>query len=949
MFRRVSVWLPVVVCFGGVGAGRLHATTAADLCGAAADPCVVASDVAVSSGSDIDVGGRALVIRRGRTLDVGAGTMTVRAGRLTVEPGAVLGARSVPGGLGGTLVITIAGDADVQVEGTTKGRIDVSGDLVGGSMLLSCGGNLTVGGALLAQAGSSEGDGGTLDALVTGNILVSGSAAAGSGSQGGGGDVSLTAQGSITITGTIDASGGDLGGGSIDLDAGTTMSVGFLDAHGGGSSGDGGFMTITADGNITFNGQIDGTAAGTTGAGGGSGADIQILSLGSVRLNQQVIAPGGTPDGDGGSLDIQASEDVIVAAPLRMQGIGTDSCGGEVDIVANGNLSVAIMDVSGGSCGVGSVGLLAGGTMTLTGEVDGDAGNLGTGASITLAASVVQIGADVHANAGVAGNVHISACTIGIPAGAAVESLGTGGQNLIEASGQLTIAGALRAGAVNRLVYRSPSQPPLLTGSVVPVPTLVVDPTLPACRSTGLCGNGQLENPEACDDGNTAACDGCSGTCRIERCGNGVVECAELCDLGPSNGTPGATCDVQCRPVQTGDLLLLPGRPTKAGCFFEWGLRNPDGAIHGGFPSTTQSCVDGDPRCDGDGANDGVCSFQVSACVHIADPRLPDCRVLAISSVDLRRPSHAAPTDATDAANAASMLQTLETFGTSILAEGVPVRPGGFEPRAGLCTAPVSFIVPHAPGSLGRRRLYARTLDLSLKRNNNQLRMVCEPNFAICGNGGAPEIGEQCDDGNRASCDGCSAGCRLEACGNGVVECAEECDDGAQNGVPGNTCRADCSLQPPLLRVPGGGRAPSECSFEWALALGQPALDRKGLPDFRQECRDNDPTCDFDPTVGVCRFHVWACVAGEDSRLACPAAPVETATLLKPSERQPGPLRDALLTGLGTLPLPAGPGEVCSRRMDVAIPVSRRRVSFKTMAVSGGLVDKDGLRLRCNP
>jgi cysteine-rich repeat protein len=65
-----------------------------------------------------------------------------------------------------------------------------------------------------------------------------------------------------------------------------------------------------------------------------------------------------------------------------------------------------------------------------------------------------------------------------------------------------------------------------------------------------------------------------------------------------------------------------------------------------------------------------------------------------------------------------------------------------------------------------------------------------------CGNG-APQVGEECDDGNTMDGDGCSADCKLEppTCGNGVIEDPEECDD--SNTVDGDGCSADCKLEPP--------------------------------------------------------------------------------------------------------------------------------------------------------
>ena len=73
---------------------------------------------------------------------------------------------------------------------------------------------------------------------------------------------------------------------------------------------------------------------------------------------------------------------------------------------------------------------------------------------------------------------------------------------------------------------------------------------------------------------------------------------------------------------------------------------------------------------------------------------------------------------------------------------------------------------------------------------------------SACGDGSdPPDEGEECDDGNRLSCDGCSSLCKLETCGNDRIDCVgldpddqpifEICDDG--NETSGDSCHADCS------------------------------------------------------------------------------------------------------------------------------------------------------------
>jgi cysteine-rich repeat protein len=52
------------------------------------------------------------------------------------------------------------------------------------------------------------------------------------------------------------------------------------------------------------------------------------------------------------------------------------------------------------------------------------------------------------------------------------------------------------------------------------------------------------------------------------------------------------------------------------------------------------------------------------------------------------------------------------------------------------------------------------------------------------------QAGEQCDDGNRVSGDGCSSTCKLEVCGNGIVDPGEQCDAAGDSA----TCDSDCTI-----------------------------------------------------------------------------------------------------------------------------------------------------------
>lgn len=111
-----------------------------------------------------------------------------------------------------------------------------------------------------------------------------------------------------------------------------------------------------------------------------------------------------------------------------------------------------------------------------------------------------------------------------------------------------------------------------------------------------LCGNGERETGEECDDRNTRDFDGCSGDCLLERgrcgdgtvqvlldeqcepashdprlpyscgqncryasslCGNGMLNEGEQCDDGPGNSqNPGAHCRTDCGLARCGDGVV---------------------------------------------------------------------------------------------------------------------------------------------------------------------------------------------------------------------------------------------------------------------------------------------------------------------------------------------------------------------------------------------------------
>ncbi len=940
-----------------------QATVATDLCTPTADPCVVNTTIAVTTGSTIDLGARALEIGAQGTLDVGSGTLLIQAGAVRLLPGSKILGRSTTAG--GSITIVASGSIDIQASGPSKGRIDVTSEGDDGLITLQAAGNVTVAGQLLAVGADQFASGGGIAILAGGSIVVtpSGDVIVAGGNQAGGGDILLDAGGGVDLQNVVDASGGDFGGGTIDLTShnGDVIVRQQLNVPGGGFSGDGGEVTIDAGGSVQVLATIDGHAAGDSEDGSGSGGDVDIRAQQSITISGVLSLTAAPPDGEGGSVSLEAGTTITIGAAMLVEGQGIDGCGGSIAVNAGGAVTLNRITANGGSCGGGDVTVQALGDLAVPQIINADGASFGPGGTIVLDGRNVQVTNVVRAASSDAdgGSILVEGCNVGIGAAAELRTIGIAGSNTIHASGQATINGDLLSslGAVpgtNRIVYRNAALPPLVAGATISPPALqAVDATLPPCPAAGaICGDGTVDAGEQCDDGNNVACDGCSSACRSEGCGNAHVECNEQCDNGPANGTPGNACAADCSIIPTaGGVQSIPGGHGTTACQAEWMVTNPGGEVIDGFPSTQQRCIDGDPGCDRDEADNGACTFDVAVCLAANDTRIGGCQPTGLQYFTLQKPNLLTATDPIDVANGTRIRDAVAALGVQVRIGSNVIVPGAPLTGRDLCTPPLAITVPHGTGIVGSRRIEAASRDLAGSRmRRNTVDLICAPNPSVCGNG-IVEIAEQCDDGNTASCDGCTPTCRREVCGDGIVECGEQCDDGPENGTPESQCTATCTEKVPPLRIAGGGSPALDCLVEYSLNTTAPILDRAGQPSKKQDCVDNDPSCDLDPTVGTCWFKGWVCVGGADPRIACPAQTVASLELMKPSLRDVGPLatlRTAAQQRLSAIALPVTSGEVCTQRIDVTMPAGRRPL---TLSIKGrdplGKSDRDTLKLRC--
>ena len=255
------------------------------------------------------------------------------------------------------------------------------------------------------------------------------------------------------------------------------------------------------------------------------------------------------------------------------------------------------------------------------------------------------------------------------------------------------------------------------------------------------CGDGILEGLEQCDDGNRSNDDGCSAICRFEFCGDGIKNGSEQCDRADPAVDP-ATCNLDCTTSRCGDGKL--NREAGEECDVPGG--NADDL------DCTAGCkvnVCGDGLVDLHGSHPEACDdhnhVDGDACTNQCT--LPSCGDGVIEGVEQCDDGNHADDDGCSAGC------RFEFCGDGVVNNGEPC----------------DFALTPASCNLD-----------------------CTP--SICGDGklnASAVPPEQCDDGGTTSEDGCSASCRLEHCGNGVIDAFEECD-GAAGDQP---CSASCRVE----------------------------------------------------------------------------------------------------------------------------------------------------------
>lgn len=343
-----------------------------------------------------------------------------------------------------------------------------------------------------------------------------------------------------------------------------------------------------------------------------------------------------------------------------------------------------------------------------------------------------------------------------------------------------------------------------------------------SCFDGAVCGDGIIEPPETCDDGNSTPGDGCSGICQIEPgyvcptpdkpcvkiwvCGNGIIDPGETCDDGNDVSGDGcsSTCQVETGWTCTGGTVRDTG---DAGAPIDSGAEAASSSDGGPTPVS---------KCFMDVCGDGIIETG-ETCDDGNDVSGDGC-----SSTCQVEAGWSCPTP--DAACVAAKCGDGIIAGSETCDDGNAVSGDGC---SGTCQVEPGWVCPTPDTKCIAAKcgdgIVAGNEQCDLGANNGpttgcSTSCTLEPGFAcvnqgtplattchktVCGDG-IKEGFEECDDGNLIPYDGCSPTCTVEpkctggtctaVCGDGLVFPSEACDLGALDG-PSSGCSTMCQVE----------------------------------------------------------------------------------------------------------------------------------------------------------
>lgn len=416
------------------------------------------------------------------------------------------------------------GDASIELSGPVDGMAVFTPEID-----LNAVDSVTIHDLVQLSSLDAERDGGTLKIrTVSGDVNLEGRIVAIGGSAARGGAVEVHSGRDLTVGARVNLNGGDFDGGDLDLysvrDITVRAGVTNSSVRGGGF---GGFFTVTAGRDFTLGGSAGDRPVRVRSNGhsangfGGDGGILDFAATGDLHVgaNVRIAGYGAPPESYGSDIVLASRGDLRVDGDLDSRARGSSGYGGALDLYSDGGITIgedASLRSHGGLQGGGWIVMNAGGPLVFAGK--GEAGG-----SREVGQSVVSLRSDadveVSGRLKLAGDpdssIEIDACRIRLADGATLRNQSVGpillaaheSMNLMPGSALHSPQGS------NVLTYRTADKPPTLGGLIDGPPELVVSSGMRGCP---VCGNGEVDEFETCDDGNLDPGDGCDENCRLE-------------------------------------------------------------------------------------------------------------------------------------------------------------------------------------------------------------------------------------------------------------------------------------------------------------------------------------------------------------------------------------------------------------------------------------------------
>jgi len=159
-------------------------------------------------------------------------------------------------------------------------------------------------------------------------------------------------------------------------------------------------------------------------------------------------------------------------------------------------------------------------------------------------------------------------------------------------------------------------------------------------------------------------------------------------------------------------------------CISEVAVINPNAGLDNrGLVNKKQPCVDGDSRCDADGAVDGKCTYRVAICFNQTDASLPECAPTDVAAYKLNAPKPIS-NDPEIAANGQALAAALVALGAT--QGGTKQNEFTFAPFAtAQCTELVEQEVTVKPTGKGRRVIRGRTTTGAGTKDRDTVKLEC--------------------------------------------------------------------------------------------------------------------------------------------------------------------------------------------------------------------------------